>query len=107
MIKDATSTGGRHARRENRFQGDGRPDLQSREHHNPELREKGTLMVYNPLATAVGKTINVPLYYTGVTETATISHEEQGAEAHRLKRDHSVDIEVNVPARATTWYVIR
>ena len=85
---------------------DGR-DIDYLLHVNPSLKNKGMLMVYNPLAVDVVKTIKVPLYYTGLTKTALISQEDENPKEFKLKRDFSIDIKVEVKAYSTTWYVIK
>jgi hypothetical protein len=42
-------------------------------HVNPLGREKGLLMVYNPLDQPVIRMLTIPLYYTGLTRTAKVS----------------------------------
>ena len=76
-------------------------------HVNPNLEEKGMLMVYNPLAESVKKKIRVPLYYTGITASAIVSHEDKDAVKIPLSRDYSIELTVTVPAHSTTWYVIK
>lgn len=76
-------------------------------HVNPELDEKGLLMLYNPLEKAIKKTINVNLYYTGITEQASVSKNGDEATQLKLNRDFSIDIEIDIPARGWTWYVIK
>jgi hypothetical protein len=85
---------------------DGR-DLDWMLHINPRLKDKGMLVVFNPLERAVTKRIRVNLYYTGLTETARISHEGGEADEMTLGRDYAVDLDVAVPAQGMTWYVIR
>lgn len=76
-------------------------------HVNPQLENRGMLCVYNPLDHDVRKTLLVNLYYTGLTDVAVIRHEGQLPTEFRLARDYSVDIPVEVPAGAMTWYVIQ
>ncbi len=73
---------------------------------NPGGKEKGLLMVYNPLDHEVCKTINVPLYYTGLERKARIQQEDGAGKEYTLRRDYSVDLEVAVPERGFTWFVI-
>lgn len=72
---------------------------------NPRGREKGLLMVYNPLPQERTKSIRVPLYYAGLEGSAMVTHE--GAEPIRreLASDRSLRIEVTVPAGGTTYAV--
>ena len=81
-------------------------DLDWMLHVNPRLKEKGMLVVFNPLDVPVAKTLRVDLYYTGLTDTARVR--EQGGSAKRLKlaRDHSVEIPVRVPAQGMAWWTI-
>lgn len=75
-------------------------------HVNPALKEKGLLMVYNPLEQPVSKTLTIPLYYTGLTDVAQISEQEGKARKVELDRAYNVKIPVTVPANACTWFVV-
>ncbi|MBI9017501.1 MAG: sialate O-acetylesterase [Phycisphaerae bacterium] len=85
---------------------DGR-DIDWMLHVNPQLKNKGMLIIFNPKSTPVKKTLNLPLYYTGLTDKATISHQGQTPSEYSLARDYSVEIEVDVPADSMTWYLIQ
>jgi hypothetical protein len=63
-------------------------------------------MIYNPLDEAVERTVELPLYYTGLTDAAMIR--EQGGEAKKFKLDRSyrVFVPVRIPARNRTWLVM-
>jgi len=84
---------------------DGR-DLDYILHVNPAFKEKGLLMVYNPLETGITKTLRIPLYYAGLTGSAAVREQDGPPRTIQLMRDFSVDIPVRVPARGTTWFVI-
>ncbi|MDZ7604563.1 MAG: hypothetical protein U5K79_03025 [Cyclobacteriaceae bacterium] len=87
-----------------------RPDGQDYDgllHVNPQLEEKGLLMLYNPLETPIKKTINVNLYYTGLDRTAKITKNDTDEFSAKIKRDYSIDISIEIPSRGWTWYVIR
>lgn len=85
---------------------DGR-DLDYILHVNPQGEEKGLLMVYNPLERAVSKTLRIPLYYTGKTDTASLSERDGPAQAFTLDREFNVDLPVHVAAHGVTWFVVR
>ncbi len=74
---------------------------------NPQSEERGLLMVHNPLEVDVTREISVPLYYTGLSDRAWVSHEDGPAEVVDLERDYSIRLEVEVPAESHTWYVVR
>jgi len=81
-------------------------DLDWMLHVNPTLEEKGMLVVFNPLDEAVQRTLSVNLYYTGIEETARIRCGDGPWRQHKLDRDYSVQLDVDVPAQGFRWYVI-
>ncbi len=84
---------------------DGR-DLDYMMHVNPDLKEKGFLLVFNPTDQLIRKKIKVPLYYTGISSVANIREKEGPAERMALDRGYRVDLEVEVPPNWYNWYVI-
>lgn len=74
---------------------------------NPGGKEKGLLMVFNPLNEAVSREIEVPLYYTGLAENAAVSHEDGAAVYYKLSRGYRIRLQVSIPAKGHTWYIIR
>ncbi len=84
---------------------DGR-DLDYMLHVNPGLSEKGLLMVFNPLDRTVRRTIALPLYYTGLTDTACIREQEKSPRTYRLDRRYTVFLPVELPPRGITWFII-
>jgi hypothetical protein len=84
---------------------DGR-DLDVILHVNPRLTEKGLAVVYNPLDQEVRKRITLPLYYTGLSNTALIREQDGKPRRYVLDRAYRVELPVKVPARGMTWLVI-
>ena len=86
---------------------DGR-DLDCLLHVNPSLNDKGLVMFFNPLAETLTRTVRLPLYYTGLTDTAWIREQENSAaKPYKLERDYTVEIPVTLPPRSVTWFVLR
>jgi len=83
---------------------DGR-DLDYILHVNPTLKEKGLLMVHNPRDEEVTKQLTFPLYYTGLTETASIREQEGDARKIELDRKYNVKLDVKMPPKSHTWFV--
>lgn len=75
-------------------------------HANPGLKEKGMLVVFNPLAEPVSKKLRVNLYYTGLKDTARIRSQGGAAKRYKLDRDYSVEVPVQVPAGGMSWFVV-
>lgn len=84
---------------------DGR-DIDCMMHVNPALEEKGLAMVFNPLDQPVEKDLELPLYYTGLTDTARIREQEGASKEYALDRAYAVRVPVAIPARGVTWLVI-
>jgi hypothetical protein len=86
-----------------------RPDARDLDwllHVNPELKEKGMLIVFNPLNRALKRDLRVNLYYTGLTRTAKVSEQGKRRGSFKLDRDYSITLPVEVPAQGMNWFVI-
>lgn len=84
---------------------DGR-DLDWMLHANPKLKEKGLLAVFNPLNHEVIRTLQVNLYYTGLSKTAHVRDSLGNVRSRKLNRDYTMDLPVKVPAQGMSWWVI-
>ena len=72
---------------------------------NPDGSEKGLLMVFNPLDKPVSRILDIPLYYTGLTDNVSVSKGDILLGNYALSRDFSLQLAVEVPANGYTWYV--
>ncbi len=81
-------------------------DLDWMLHVNPKLKEKGMLVVFNPLNEPVTKKLRVNLYYTGLTDSARIREQGGAAKRFKLARDYTAEIPVTVKAQGMNWFVI-
>jgi hypothetical protein len=84
---------------------DGR-DLDCLLHVNPRLKPRALAMVFNPLERKVTKTVRLPLYYSGLTETASVREQEGPAKPYKLDRKYVIEVPVEVGAGGWTWLVI-
>lgn len=75
-------------------------------HVNPQLKQKGLMMLYNPTSSAVTRTIEVPVYYTGLSSKAKIREKEGLSKVYAVSRDYTVTLTVTIPAESYTWFVI-
>ncbi|MFB9326453.1 hypothetical protein ACFFSY_11065 [Paenibacillus aurantiacus] len=76
-------------------------------HVNPMLRHRGLAVVYNPLDRELACEVELPLYYTGLADTARIREGEDGDfQAYRLDREYRVRLDVRIPGQSCRWYVI-
>ena len=71
---------------------------------NPRAKEKGLLMLFNPLDREITRELRIPLYYTGLTGSAKMTHEGGESRAQQLTRTGSIDLEVTVAAGGYSWF---
>lgn len=85
---------------------DGR-DFDGYLHINPALEVKGMLVLFNPLPYAITREIRVPLYYTGLTDTAVVSAFDRDPIQVPLQRDCSITLHLTLPANNFVWYTVK
>ncbi len=73
-------------------------------HVNPQGREKGLLMVYNPMQESITRDVEVDLYYTGLKNKAIVSENDGTAIALGLQ-DTKVKMRITIPAKSQKWFV--
>ena len=81
-------------------------------HVNPMLEERGLFVVFNPLDKPVKRQLDLPLYYTGISDTALISVHADSSDAGvqkscALSRDYRVQVPIEVPAQGHIWLLIK
>jgi len=76
-------------------------------HVNPQGTERGLAFLFNPLPEPITRKLRLPLYYTGLTQSASIQIDGGAPRNVLIQRDFSVEIEVTIPARGWTWISIR
>jgi len=75
-------------------------------HVNPDLKEKGLAMLFNPTDEEMVREIKLPLYYTGLSKTATVRIKDGETKKYDLERDYAIKVKVTVPANSYSWIVI-
>ncbi len=76
-------------------------------HADPQGKEKGFLILYNPLKTAITRTIRVPLYYTGLTATAKLSANGTAPKTYTLNRAYEIEMTVTLQPESYNWWVVQ
>lgn len=85
---------------------DGR-DLDYYLHANPSTEEKGLLMVFNPTAERISRKLTIPLYYTGLRGSASVSKDEGKFRRIGLDDFRRAEIEVDVPAGDYSCFIFK
>ncbi len=75
-------------------------------HVNPALKEKGFVMLYNPLKEKITRKITLPLYYTGLTDKVSVRQEDGSKKMYSLNRNYEIEVEVTISAEGYTWLVL-
>ena len=75
-------------------------------HVDPKGKEKAMILLFNPLDQDIVRTIDVPLYYTGLTQNAKIREQESEGQVYTLDREYQVKLTVKLPANGYSWYVV-
>lgn len=75
-------------------------------HVNPQEKERGLAMLFNPLDQEIERQITLPLYYTGLKGKARIREKEGKARTYKLDAQQQVVLTVRIPARGYTWLVV-
>lgn len=75
-------------------------------HVDPAQKEKGLVMLYNPLKTKVTRTIKLPLYYTGLRNKAMIRQGDGKVREYSLNRQYDVELTVELEPESYGWWII-
>lgn len=73
-------------------------------HTDPQGKEKGLLMVYNPLNEAITRDVELDLYYTGLKNQATMV-DDTGKISKVKLTGTKLRLQITLPARSQRWYV--
>lgn len=75
-------------------------------HVNPALKQKALLMLFNPTKETITRQIKLPLYYTGLTNTASLSNMGGTAVVKKLNRNYEIELTVTLKPEEYKWWVI-
>lgn len=74
-------------------------------HVNPRVKTRGLAVIYNP-GIAVRHTVRLPLYYTGLTEKATVRVGSAAPKEYTLDRQWNIDVELDLEPHSATFVFI-
>ena len=75
-------------------------------HVNPTLDEVGLAMVFNPTSSTVKQNLRLPLYYTGLTDTAKLTDSQGNVLELPLSRGYDVDVPIEMAPKSIEWFVV-
>ena len=75
-------------------------------HVDPSLPQKGLMMLFNPTKETITRTIQLPLYYTGLQEKAKIAIKGQSPKTYQLNRSYDASFSFTLAPGAYEWFTI-
>jgi hypothetical protein len=75
-------------------------------HVNPQLTTKGFILLYNPLKEHITRTIKIPLYYSGILNSALISENGVNPKKLTLTPQNEVNLTVTLKPDSYTWFTV-
>ncbi len=75
-------------------------------HVNPFLPQKGLVMLFNPTPEKITRTIQLPLYYTGLVKSATVTDEFGKRKKYKMDRQFNVTWSITLMPDTYAWYLI-
>ncbi len=75
-------------------------------HVDPAGKTKGLVLLYNPLKTAITRTIKLPLYYTGLANTAHVKEQEGVVKTFAVDKAGNITLSFTIAAESYTWFTV-
>jgi hypothetical protein len=76
-------------------------------HVDPTGKEKGLLMVFNPLNVSITRNLEIPVYYTGLSEKAMVGEQEGKMKSHPVSRNYTISISATIPAKGYNYFILK
>jgi hypothetical protein len=76
-------------------------------HVNPNLENRALGMVFNPTDKEIEREIEIPLYYSGLTDKVEISIKANNPKTYKLNRAYKTKIKVKIPAKGYNWFLVK
>ena len=64
-------------------------------------------MIYNPLDEEITRTIEVPVYYTGLSSKAIVHEQEEEPIVFDIARDYTIRLTVSLPANGYNYFILK
>lgn len=75
-------------------------------HVNPSLKEKALVLLFNPTGEKMDRTIDLPLYYAGLTGKVIVKEKGRVATSVTLDRKFNAPLTFSLPPNGYTWFTI-
>jgi hypothetical protein len=75
-------------------------------HVNPTLNTKALVMLFNPLKEKITRRITLPLYYTGLSNKATLILNGKPT-TYILNRSYEITVNIDLLPESYTWCLLQ
>ncbi len=75
-------------------------------HVNPTLDTKGMILLYNPLKEKIKRNLQIPLYYTGLTDQVFVQDSHGKKTGYKLDRKFQMELTVEMDAESYSWFTL-
>lgn len=76
-------------------------------HVDPALPEKGLAMLYNPTKERITRTIQLPVYYTGLSDKVIVAEKGKNPQSYGINRNYAVELTFTIEPESYTWFVLK
>jgi hypothetical protein len=76
-------------------------------HVDPTREERALIMLFNPLDEPIKRSIEIPLYYTGLSNQAQVSEQYGPSKVYEIGNGNSITIDLEIPANYLTWLTVK
>jgi hypothetical protein len=84
---------------------DGR-DIDYLLHVNPRLKHRAFVMIHNPLPYDVERVVMLPLYYSGLSDSALVREQEGDLKPYALDRQQRAFVPIKILGNGRTWLIV-
>ena len=75
-------------------------------HVNPSLKQKGLMMIFNPLKERITRNIKIPLYYTGLKTSVIVRIGNGQPKTYKLNQHYEIELNLTLNTDSYLWITI-
>jgi hypothetical protein len=76
-------------------------------HVNPKAAIRGMVLLFNPLNESIERSIQIPMYYTGLSKTALVQEQHHPGKRYAISEDHVLHFKTTLRPKGYTWILIQ
>lgn len=76
-------------------------------HVDPDVKQKGYVLLFNPTENEIQERVAIPLYYTGLLNQATVLDQNGERKVVKLNRNFEIELDMKIPAKGYSWRIIQ